>query len=341
MLNQVYRLVAARQFEVQTVAETVTDNDIVVRPRFLSVCHADQRYFTGSRPQSVLRKKLPMALIHEGVGEVVNDPKGEFKPGTLVTLIPNTPFGTDPIIKENYLPTSKFRSSGYDGFMQEYVVMHRDRVIALPDGFDMQMAAFIEMISVGVHGLTQLEAAMDADSNTIGIWGDGNLGYITATLVKQFFPDSKLLVFGRHQSKLDYFSFADKTYLVDDIPADLQISQAVECTGGRGSEMAIAQIVEHIRPMGTAILMGVSEDPVGIDTRNVLAKGITLRGTSRSGRADFERALKILSASPVTRERLQNLVGLTRKVSTIQDIIDFFEGDLTNYWGKAVMEWDV
>ncbi|WP_318766499.1 ribitol-5-phosphate dehydrogenase [Lactiplantibacillus carotarum] len=341
MLNQVYRLVGARQFEVQTVAETVTDQEIVVRPRFLSVCHADQRYFTGQRPQAVLRQKLPMALIHEGIGEVVEDPQGQFKPGSLVVMIPTTPIESDPVIEENYLPSSKFRSSGYDGSMQEYVVLQRDRVLALPADFNQPMAAFIEMVSVGVQGLTKLETTMDADNQVIGIWGDGNLGYITATLVKQIFPDSQLMIFGRHQSKLDYFSFADKIYVVDDIPAELKVSQAIECTGGRGSQLAIDQIIKHIRPMGTAILMGVSEDPVDIDTRSVLAEGLTLRGVSRSSRADFQRAIDILIASPVTRERLQNLVGLTRKVSTIQDIVDFFESDLTNYWGKAVMEWDV
>ncbi|RRK10457.1 ribitol-5-phosphate dehydrogenase [Lactiplantibacillus garii] len=341
MLNQVYRLVSARQFEVQTVAETVSADQIVVRPRFLSVCHADQRYFTGQRPQNVLRQKLPMALIHEGVGTVVRDPQGKFAPGTLVVMIPNTPVEHDPIVPENYLPSSKFRSSGYNGTMQEYVVLNRDRVLAVPADFDHPMSAFIEMVSVGVQGLTQLQATMDADARVIGIWGDGNLGYIAATLVKQLFPDSQLVVFGRHQSKLDYFSFADKTYLVDQIPADLKVSQALECTGGRGSEAAIAQIIRHIHPLGTAVLMGVSEEPVAIDTRSVLAEGLTLRGVSRSGRADFERAIQILTDSPVTRERLQNLVGLTQKVSTIQDIIDFFERDLTNYWGKAVMEWDV
>lgn len=129
--------------------------------------------------------------------------------------------------------------------------------------------------------------------------------------------------------------------MVDAVPADLKVSQAIECTGGRGSEQAIQQIIDHIQPMGTAILMGVSEDPVDIDTRAVLAEGLTLRGVSRSGRADFERAVTILKTSPVTRERLQNLIGLTRKVTTIQEMTDFFESDLTNYWGKAVMGWDV
>lgn len=341
MLNQVYRLVSARQFEVQTVTETVTANDIVIRPKYLSVCHADQRYFTGNRPQAVLRKKLAMALIHEGMGEVVADPQGQFQPGTLVTMIPNTPAKTDNVIQENYLPSSKFRSSGYDGFMQEYVCMHRDRVIELPDSFDPKMSAFIEMVSVGVQGLTRLTTIMDADDKSIGIWGDGNLGYITAVLVKQLFPKSRLLIFGRHQAKLAYFSFADATYLVDKIPADLQISQAIECTGGRGSEMAIDQIITHLQPMGTAILMGVSEDPVDIDTRDMLAKGITLRGTSRSSRADFEEAIAILAASSVTRQRLQNLIGLTREVRTVQDITEFFESNLSHCWGKAVMAWEV
>jgi len=341
MLNQVYRLVSARQFEVQTVTETLTPSDIIIRPKYLSVCHADQRYFTGNRPEAVLRQKLAMALIHEGVGEVVSEPQGAFSPGTLVTMIPNTPIRTDTVIQENYLPSSKFRSSGYDGFMQEYVCIHRDRVIKLPATFDPKMAAFLEMVSVGVQGLTRLTSIMDADDQTIGIWGDGNLGYITAVLVKQLLPESQLIIFGRHQSKLDYFSFADQIYLVDRIPADQQISQAIECTGGRGSESAINQIITHLRPMGTAILMGVSENPVDIDTREMLAKGITLRGTSRSGRADFEKAIKILSASPATRERLQSLIGLTCEVRTVQDITNFFERNLSSGWGKAVMAWEV
>lgn len=341
MLNQVYRLVSARQFEVQTVAEAVATDELVVRPRYLSVCHADQRYFTGQRPDAILRQKLPMALIHEGIGTVVHDPAGQLAVGTTVAIIPNTPTQHDPIINENYLPSSKFRSSGFDGIMQEYVVLQRDRVLPLPADFNAPVSAFIEMVSVGVQGLSRLETVMDADQRVIGIWGDGNLGYITATLVKQIFPDSQLVIFGRHQSKLDYFSFADKTVLVDQIPRDLVVSQALECTGGRGSEAAISQIIKHLQPMGSAVLMGVSEEPVAIDTRSVLARGITLRGVSRSGRADFERAVAILKASPVTRERLQNLVGFTRKVRTIQDIVAFFEHDLTNYWGKAVMEWDV
>ena len=62
-----------------------------------------------------------MALIHEAIGEVVRDPSGNFKTGDLVVMVPNTPVEEDDIIAENYLRSSKFRASGFDGFMQEYV----------------------------------------------------------------------------------------------------------------------------------------------------------------------------------------------------------------------------
>ena len=82
---------------------------VIVRPTYLSICNADQRYYQGLRDAEILRKKLPMALIHEAIGEVVRDPSGNFKTGDLVVMVPNTPVEEDDIIAENYLRSSKFR----------------------------------------------------------------------------------------------------------------------------------------------------------------------------------------------------------------------------------------
>lgn len=341
MLNQVYRLVSARQFEAQTIDENLSSDEIIVRPTHLSICQADQRYFTGSRSQAVLNKKLPMALIHEAIGQVVYDPQNKFSVGETVAMIPNTPSQKSTVIKENYLSNNHFRSSGYDGFMQEYVFLRRDRAVKIPKSFEPNMAAFTEMISVGVQALTNLKETIDADEGIIGVWGDGNLGYIVASLVKSFFPQSKLVIFGRHQYKLDYFSFADNTYLVGDAPPELKVSHALECTGGSGSQIAIDQIINHIHPMGTIMLLGVSENPIEINTRMVLERGLTLRGSSRSSRTDFQSAIDILSNDNQTRDRLCNLIGVTQKVSSIKETINFFEKESASSWGKAVMRWEV
>ena len=129
MINQAYRLHSPKQFRVVQVDEKIGSNDVIVKPTYLSICAADLRYYSGKRSLEVLKKKLPMSLIHEAVGVVLYDPKGVIKKGTKVVMIPNTPVEEDKVIKENYLRSSKFRSSGFDGFMQEVVSIERKRSI--------------------------------------------------------------------------------------------------------------------------------------------------------------------------------------------------------------------
>lgn len=341
MLNTVYRLVSPKQLEAVIIDEELSSNTVIVRPTYLSICHADQRYYNGSRDASVLRKKLPMALIHEGVGEVIKDFSGKFNQGERVIIVPNIPSEEDPVVAENYLPSSKFRSSGFDGLMQEYVVTTDDRLVRVLDDVPMNVAAYTEMISVAMHSILRLERLMNNDKDIIGIWGDGNLGYITATLVKELFPKSKLYIFGKNADKLNCFSFADETFVVDSIPKDIRISQAFECVGGVGSQYAIDQIINMIRPQGSIAIMGVSEHPIEVNTRLVLEKGLSVSGTSRSGVKDFEKTVQFLSAHPVAKRRFENLVGIEREIHNINDIHKFFEEDLANSWGKAIMNWSI
>lgn len=102
MINQVYRLIAPKQIREDFIDLKIDTDNIIVRPTYLSICAADQRYYTGSRGRVVMKQKLPMALIHEAVGEVVYDPKGEYQIGTNVVMIPNTPMQNDDVIKANY-----------------------------------------------------------------------------------------------------------------------------------------------------------------------------------------------------------------------------------------------
>lgn len=74
MLTSVYRLVRPRQFELVFKDITLDTSHVIVHPVRLSICNADQRYYQGLRAENILRKKLPMALIHEAVGRVVYDP---------------------------------------------------------------------------------------------------------------------------------------------------------------------------------------------------------------------------------------------------------------------------
>lgn len=340
MLNTVYRLVAPGRIEVEFSNIDLRNENVIVRPTHLSICHADQRYYQGLRATEILKQKLPMALIHEAIGEVVWDKKGEFKPGERVVMIPNTPREEDDVIAENYLRSSRFRASGYDGFMQDVVNIRADRLVRLPEGINLHVAAFTELVSVSVHALRRYNEIAHRRRNAVGIWGDGNLGYITATLFKAMYPETKLYIFGLDKSKLADFTFADDTFSIMNIPAELRVDHAFECVGGEGSPKAINQIIDFINPEGTISILGVSENPVAINTRMILEKGLRVFGSSRSGRADFEKTVELYQTNPELVEYLQNIIGATVPVRTVDDMKKAFELDRQNAFGKTVMIWE-
>ena len=341
MLNTVYQLIRPRQFEVTFQDIELDREHILVRPTHLSICNADQRYYQGKRSEDILRQKLPMALIHEAIGRVVYDPSGTFIVGDQVVMIPNIPSEQSPVIAENYLRSSKFRGSSIDGFMQEYISTTADRLVPIPSGIRNDLvAAFTEMVSVCYHAISRFDRTAHAKRDTIGVWGDGNMGYFTALLLKARFPQSRIYVFGVIENKLSDFSFADETCLVSRIPEGFTVDHAFEAVGGRASGQVINQIIDHIAPEGTIAILGVSEDPVPINTRMVLEKGLRILGTSRSGREDFEGLLRLFDSQPDVVSYLEKMVGAVVSIRDVKDIVTAFEMDIHKEMGKTIMIWD-
>ena len=223
--------------------------------------------------------------------------------------------------------------------MQEYVALLPDRLVRLPEGIDKIVAAFTEIVSVSYHAISRFQRFSHERRRTIGVWGDGNLGYITSLLLKKMLPETKVCIFGVNANKLSDFSFADETYLISEIPQDMQIDHAFECVGGNGSPAAINQIIDYIQPEGTISILGVTEDLAPINTRMVLEKGLHIFGSSRSGRADFEGLMELYRQNPDVPEYLENIVGTTFEVRSIKDMTQAFETDIHKLIGKTVMIW--
>ncbi len=340
MLNTVYRLVAPRRFEEQFSDIDLFGGDVIVRPTHLSICRADERYYSGNRSAEVLKEKLPMALIHEGIGDVLYDSEGEYRTGETVVMVPNTPFEEDPYVAENYLRSSKFRASGYDGFMQEYVAMRRDRIVQLPEGINKNVAAFTELVSVSYHTVNRLLKKSHERRRRIGVWGDGNVAFITALMLKTRLPETELYIFGIDEQKMSDFVFADGTFNVSEIPSDMWLDHAFECVGGAASGTAINQIIDYINPEGTISIMGVSENPVPINTRMVLEKGLQIYGSSRSGVQDFRDTIELYKNNASVTEYLERIIGAVMPIRTIDDMNMAFNIDIQRANGKTVMLWE-
>ena len=337
MINVVYRLKTPKFFE-ESIDEIELDG-VVVRPTHLSICQADQRYYQGSRPAEILEEKLPMALIHEGVGEVVFDSEGNFKSGDKVVMVPNTPCGDD-VCRANYSYKSKFRGSGFDGFTSDLIKLDSDRVVKIPDDFNLNVSAFIELITVAYQGIDRFNQIAITPKDHLGVWGDGNLGFITSLLLKEKFPDSEVYIFGKHLENLNQFSFVDGIYQIHNLPEDLVVDHAFECVGSSASQTAIDQIIDLINPQGTINLFGVSEYPIPINTRMVLEKGLTVQGNSRSDRQDFIGVVETLNDNPKLFEYLETLITSIYEINSLDDLKEAFDRDYISKFGKTILKWN-
>ena len=68
MINQIYQLTKPKFINVKYQEEAIDqENHILIRPNYMAVCHADQRYYQGKRDPKILNKKLPMAMIQSHV----------------------------------------------------------------------------------------------------------------------------------------------------------------------------------------------------------------------------------------------------------------------------------
>ena len=71
----------------------------------------------------------------------------------------------------------------------------------------------------------------------------------------------------------------------------------------------------------------------------VLEKGLTLVGSSRSGRADFEKAVEIMSDTEIQR-RLSSIILEDDRVASVSDLHRVFKTDMTTPF-KTVFKWNM
>ena len=312
MFVKSYKITEPKRFEI--FIEDINSNGTLVRPEYLAVCRADSRYYLGNRDINILKRKFPMSLVHEAIGVVVKDDSGEFRPGQRVVMLPCLKADCDKTkclkcvrddekLLDNYCPESRFRSSNFDGFSKEMINTDPEYLIPIPDEIGVE-AVFSELISVGCCAMRRA-GLWNKKEKKIAVWGDGIMGYIIS-LVAKYGIGADVSVVGLSAEKLAKFDFAD-TYFVNDILDMPCVSVAVEAVGGNASASAVNQAIDKLCSGGKIILSGVSNDNAPINTRMVLEHGLTLMGTTRSVRCDFEKAVELLSV-PEFRERIIRLV---------------------------------
>lgn len=317
--SKTYRLVAAGEVVSEIIEREVKPGWVVVEPNIASVCHADLRYYTGSRRPEAMKKKLPMALLHEGIGVVVSSQSDSFVKGDRVVIVPNIPgevldpekYPNEKKIPVNYTQGNQFLGSGYDGIAQSRLVQPAQCLVKIPDEIPDEIAVLAELCTVSYHGVSHIEERLRDPKTKVALFGDGPVGYLTAAMIRYLYgaEAERFTVFGADPEKLSKFTFARQemvqTYDFANNPEKYDV--VLECTGGRFSESALNQAIDIFAPCGDLVIMGVSEERVPINTRDILEKGLRLYGSSRSSTSDFEAVIKAFE-NPEYREALGEIL---------------------------------
>ncbi|MCM3571155.1 alcohol dehydrogenase catalytic domain-containing protein [Neobacillus mesonae] len=352
--SHVYRLETPYQFKVEKVNRHFSENEVVVEPSLASICHADLRYFTGSRNPEVLKRKLPMALLHEGIGTIIESQAPEHQIGQRVVIVPNLPgyllkhteredccLSCQSEASENYCEQGAFLGSGYDGIGQSRLVLPSECAIPIPPEIPDEIAVLAELCSVSYEAILNIAQSITMDSK-VAVFGDGPVGYLTAALLHHVYnlDADQLTVFGADESKLANFTFANcKMVQSTDFKNDINLDIVVECTGGTFSESAINQAIDALNPKGKIVLMGVTENKVLINTRDVLEKGITLHGSSRSTYKTFRTVINAMCDQNYQRT-LRKI--LPQMVNEIRNELDFYrimkEAEEHRSWQKVLLQ---
>ena len=322
------------------------DNKVLVKVDMMAICKADIRYFLGNRDINVLNHKYPLAPIHEAVGEVIKDPTGTYKKGDKVILVPNSfddKYYSDKSnrrcyredLGDNYYPKAVFRSSTADGFLRNYYTCSPDLLVKYDENIDPSLAVFSELLSVASAAIRRINFN---EVEKLALFGDGIMAYIVYIMLKYDHPELDLTVFGIDDHKLEAFKNA-KVAKFEEYKGE-KFDTLIECVGGKYSADAINNIIDLAIPGADLILMGVNEEKSPINTRLVLEKGLTLKGVTRSMRADFVHVATAIKDKKV-QEALSIMVLSKNKINNVSDIYKCFDADIHNSKeiGKNLMHW--
>jgi len=262
--------------ETLDVPEPAADG-VRVRVRSSGICGSDL-HMVGWGP-------MPVTLGHE-VG-------GHLEDGTSVAIWPLVPCGTCDRcaageVSQCRTGPGQVYGIGRDGGMADEVIVDAGCIVPLPAGLDAADAALVEPVACAVHSLRR--AGVRA-GDRVAVVGAGSIGLGAAAAAR--WMDCSVDVAGRHDHQRD---------------AAARIGAGVEVDGeydvvveGAGTETAVAQCIDLVRPGGTIALLASYWEPVGFPQfftmKEPVLVGSNMHGRDASG-SDMEAAAQLLADLP-------------------------------------------
>ena len=278
-------------------------DDVVVEVRHCGICGSDLSY---SKMGGIPGAASPFAIGHEFAGVVAE--RGENVSHVAVgdRVVVNPEGGGNGI-----------GSAGYQGGFAPYVLFQNaaadpGAVIRLPEAIDFELAALVEPLAVGMHGVDRGQVK---PGETVAVFGAGPVG-LAAALVAKYYGARDVVVSDLSSKRLDIAASLGLTpFKADagDIDAFLRAQHGtvnldpllgeqaatdvlIEATGVGA---VFGQLLNLARKRARVVVIGVHFTPVELDMINFLIRELSIVASQAYDNEVFARVIEILASGEV------------------------------------------
>jgi (R,R)-butanediol dehydrogenase/meso-butanediol dehydrogenase/diacetyl reductase len=314
---------------VETVDDpTPEPSELVLKVSYCGICGTDLH----ATREGLTTACCGQILGHEYVGEVAEigpEAEGDWQVGDRICALPFIACGHClPCAAGRFFECQNKKVSGVDdqGGFAEYVTTGCRESIRLPDTLDLQTAALVEPLAVGIHAVRIADVKA---GSRIMIIGAGPIGLTTAQWCR-FFGARDVVVSELAETRAALAQKMGATAVVKpDVEkgADALLEQFIDVAGGPpdvifecvGAPGLLQQCIE-IAPYGSKIIpVGVCEQPDAIMPFFGLVKELNIQFAMAYTLDDFETCVAMLA------EKRIDVAPMITDIVSLDDLPEAFE----------------
>lgn len=297
-----------------------------LRIKYCGICGSDLHSYKGKHPMV----HPPIVLGHEfsAVVEDIGEGVESSWIGRAVVVEPSIPCGTCYACQHGQYHICHhlqvIGNIGVEGALAELIDVPADRLVVVPKGMDLMVAALVEPTAVSVHAINRVGMV----TGGVVVIGGGPIGLLTALIAKAKGIGPVLLMDIRPSRIEMARTLGIDVVINSSISEELQIVSTIFPHGPGAvfdcvASSATLNLALDLARNGTAIVLeGVPEDALTIDAVKIQDRELSLVGTLMYQRGDFEQAIAMLSDNLIPgRELITEIVGFTQVKSVFDRLI--------------------
>ena len=309
-----------KSLKLDHIEEPVSkDGSVVIKVKSCGICGSDIHNYDYGNP-------LGLVMGHEFAGTVV-DPgsRTDLKAGDRVTGLPISPCNECEACKSGnvqYCPNTWNEAVGLAltnlGGYAEYTSCRPDLVKIIPDDMSFDEASMVEPSAVSLHAVSLADIKV---GTKVLIIGGGIIGLMASEFAK---------LDGASYIAVLETNMARAKKAVTDGPADEYfdardeniIGELLQKTGGGfdvvieccGNAAAVSEALMCVKPGGTVVLVGVSNEPVAIPTAVAVLKEVSVKGAIAYTEKEFETCIELIGTKKLDVQKYISDVVPLQKV---------------------------